>query len=140
LTPQVGTLTVAVQPGGTLAADVPVLIGQSGPFLSIADASTPEGIKGTHGLSFVVTLTAPAAKKLTLHWATSDGTAHAGSDYVAKSGTLRIKKGASGGTITVKVKGDRTVEPDETFHVTLSSPSAGTLLRPAATGTIVNDD
>ena len=44
------------------------------------------------------------------------------------------------GTISVKVKGDATREPDETFSVVLSSPVNATLAVTSATGTIVNDD
>jgi hypothetical protein len=74
-------------------------------------------------------------------YATSDGTATAGSDYSAKSGTLVFAAGETSKQIDVTVNGDIQVESDETFTVTLSAPfnaDLGTSF--VATGTITNDD
>jgi len=74
-------------------------------------------------------------------YATTDGTATAGSDYTAASGTLTIPAGSTSGTITVHAKGDTTFEPDETFTVTLSGlVGGGSITNGTATGTIKNDD
>jgi hypothetical protein len=60
---------------------------------------------------------------------------------VLPSGTVNFAPGATSADITVNVAADGTVEPDETFLVTLSAPSAGaTLLQPTSAGTIENDD
>ena len=72
-----------------------------------------------------------------------DGTATAGEDYTATSGTLSIGIGQGSATIEVPVTDDRTTvkaaEGDETFTMTLSSPTAGATLADAtATGTIVD--
>jgi hypothetical protein len=73
--------------------------------------------------------------------ATSNGTATAGSDYVAKALTgQRIVVGATSKTFTVVINGDTTVEPNETFTVTLSNPVAATIADGSAIGTISNDD
>jgi thermitase len=61
-------------------------------------------------------------------------------DYVPASGTLTIPAGATSGTIGVTINGDTTVEPPETFTVTLSSPVGATIADGSATGTILNDD
>jgi hypothetical protein len=58
---------------------------------------------------------------LTVDYATSDGTATGGADYVATSGTLTFDT-PSEQTITVTTLSDAEVEPDETFFVNLSNP------------------
>jgi glucose/arabinose dehydrogenase len=107
--------------------------------LSVADASVTEGNAGTTDLTFVVTRTASALAS-TVNWATADGTATAGSDYAAASGTLAFAAGETSKTIVVKVTGDVAVEANETVLVNLSGASSATVSRAQATGAIVNDD
>ena len=59
---------------------------------------------------------------VTVGYTTANGTATAGTDYTASSGTLTFAPGVTTQTIAVKVTGDTAVEPDETFTVTLASP------------------
>lgn len=111
--------------------------------VSIGDASVSEGPGGTTKvLSFPVTVNQPAPTALKVAYQTLDGTATAGPDYTARTGTLNLPIGATSGTITVTVKGDYTPEPDETFTVRLNGVTpAPTLLGVSeATGTITNDD
>ncbi len=77
---------------------------------------------------------------MTVAYATANGTATAGSDYVAKSGTLTFAAGTTQQTIDVTVNGDTVVEPNETFVVNLSSPSGATIADSQGQGTISNDD
>lgn len=110
------------------------------PSISIGDGTVIEG-SSTRTVDFVVTLSSPSASAQTVSFATSDGTAHAGSDYVAASGVLTFTAGQTQQVITVTVSGDTANEPDETFLVTLSAPSSGIqILDGAGLGTIVNDD
>ncbi|WP_205666092.1 Calx-beta domain-containing protein [Aquabacter cavernae] len=110
------------------------------PAASIADLSVTEG-NGDHvHFMFVVTLNAPSTQPVTLRYATSNGTAIAGSDYVAGSGLLTFAPGETSKTIHVDVMGDTLVEANETFTVTLSDPSGVTIADGVAVGTIVNDD
>ena len=67
---------------------------------------------------------AAASANVTVDYATANGTASAGSDYTATSGTLTFTPGQTSKTITVMVNGDTTVEPDETFIVNLTNASA----------------
>ena len=60
------------------------------PTLTIADASVTEGNAGTTQLSFTVTLSQAATAPVTVHYATADGTAKAGSDYATQTGTLSL--------------------------------------------------
>jgi hypothetical protein len=77
---------------------------------------------------------------VTVNYATANGTATAGSDYVAKAGTLTFAPGTTSQTITVTVNGDILIEANETFSVNLSSPTNATLGTATAVVTIVNDD
>ena len=110
------------------------------PSVSIADASLTEGNSGTSNMAFTVALSKASTAPVTVYAATSNGTATAGSDYIADSGTLTFAAGETSKTITVAVTGDTAVEPDETFTVTLSNPTGATLARAVATGTILNED
>ncbi len=110
------------------------------PTLSIADASQFEGNSGTSAMAFTVTLSAASTTSVTVNYSTSNGTATAGSDYVASSGKLTFAPGETTRSLTVGVIGDASVEPNETFTVKLSSPSGARISRTAATGTILNDD
>jgi hypothetical protein len=114
------------------------------PSLSIDDVSGAEGDSGTTNLSFTVTLSEAVPRTVSVHYDTADGTATAGTDYSSASGTLSFAPGETTKTITVPVNGDATFEPDETFHVVLSSPSRAVIAAGTGTGTgtgtIVNDD
>ncbi len=112
------------------------------PTLSIDSVSHSEGNAGTTVYTFTVTLSAASATPVTVAYATSDASATtASSDYMAAAGVLTFTPGGPlTQTITVNVVGDVTVEPDETFLVTLSAPSGATLATAQGTGTIVNDD
>jgi len=110
------------------------------PRLSIADAAVTEGHAGTTNATFTVTLAPATGTTVTVGYATSDGTATAGSDYTAASGTLTFAPQQTTQSFTVTVHGDRVIEPDETFQVVLSGLSGATLGRATAEGRILNDD
>ena len=108
--------------------------------VSVSGASVLEGDSGTTTLSFPVTLSRPTDHDITLAFATSDGTATAGTDYVAVTSSVTIPAGSTSATIPVTVNGDTLVEPDETLTLTASTTSDAVLATPSATGTIINDD
>jgi hypothetical protein len=110
------------------------------PAIGIASRSTTEGNSGTRTLSFPVTLSAPSALPVTVQWATSSHSAVAPGDYTAASGSVSFAPGETAKNVVVTVRGDVTGEADETFRVTLSSPTNGTLGAAPATGTILDDD
>ncbi len=111
------------------------------PTLSIADASNAEGNSGTTNLVFQVTLSAAINRAVSVAFATAGGTATADSDYASASGVVNFPANStSPQTISVTINGDTTVEPDESFSVTLSAPANATLARATAQGTIRNDD
>ena len=110
------------------------------PAISIADVTVGEGDAGTTTAVFDVTLSGPSGQTVTVGFATSDGTALAGSDYLAASGTVSFAPGSVAETVGVGVVGDPVFEPDETFFVDLSAPVEATLGDAQALGTIASDD
>jgi hypothetical protein len=73
-------------------------------------------------------------------FATADGTATAGSDYVARAGRLTFRPGVTLRFVDVAVNGDAAVEPSETFFVELAGPTHATVADGQGRGTIVADD
>ncbi len=73
---------------------------------------------------FTVTLSAAYDAPVTVNFATANGTALAGSDYVATSGTVTFAPGQTEASVSVTLIRDAVTEPIETFYLNLSSPSA----------------
>lgn len=109
------------------------------PSLSIADTSADEGNVNTDRV-FTVTLSSAAAEVVTLDWTTTDGTALAGEDYSAASGSLTFAVGELAKIIRISVTGDAIEEADETFSVVLSNATGAPITRATAVGTLINDD
>lgn len=112
----------------------------STPTVSVANATVAEGNSGTTDAAFAVTLSKASTKAITVGYSTADGTATAGQDYTAASGTLTFAPGVTSQRFVVKVLGDTVVEPTETFAVKLANPSGASLGTATATGTVTNDD
>ena len=106
--------------------------------IAVADAHVEEDDGAV--LAFAVTLSRAASRALTVDYATSDGSAQAGVDYTAASGTLTFQAGESSKTIEVGVLDDAHDEGEETLTLTLSGASGGLLTDGEATGTIENRD
>ena len=73
-------------------------------------------------------------------YATANGTAQAGSDYVAQSGSLSFAAGQRMRTVSVVVRGDRVKEGNERFFVNLSGAAGATVMDGRGVGTIGEDD
>jgi hypothetical protein len=115
--------------------------GSATPALAINDVSAAEGNSGTTAFTFGFGLSQPAgAGGVTIQYATANGTATAGSDYVAASGTVTIPQGATSATVTIDVLGDTATEPDETFFVNIVSATGANVSDGQGLGTILNDD
>jgi len=111
----------------------------SAPSVSIGDAHVVEGNHGAT-LTFPVTLSGPAGRDITVHYATADGTAKAGKDYTAASGTVTVPAKATAATVEVHVLSDMVRENTESLKVTISGASYGAVADGSATGTINDDD
>ena len=121
------------QLSNTLTATV-----QGPPALNVADARAVEGEDAT--LDFVVTLSRAASGTVSVDYATAGGSATAGEDYTATSGTLTFNAGETTKTVSVPLLDDVVNDGGETFTLTLSNPSGAWIEDGEATGTIENDD
>jgi hypothetical protein len=110
------------------------------PSISIGDQTFAEGDAGLRQFDFIVSMSATSGQPISVNYATADVTATASQDYLATSGTLTFQPGDIAKHVIVSVSGDTAIEDDETFTVTLTSPTFATLADPQAIGTIQNDD
>ena len=108
------------------------------PTLSVADAEATEGTDAA--VTFRVSLGRTAKHRVTVDYATSDGTAVAGEDYTATSGTLAFAPGETAKTVSVPVLDDAVDEGRETFTLRLSNADGARIVDGEATGTIINSD
>lgn len=93
----------------------------------ISGKAIVEGDAGTKLQKFRIRLNKPADHVVTVHYATADESATAGSDYAAASGTVTFNVGERVKTITVAVYGDTRYEGDERYRVSLSAPTGASL-------------
>ncbi|MBC7858661.1 MAG: Ig-like domain-containing protein, partial [Burkholderiaceae bacterium] len=111
--------------------------------LTAAQSSINEGNAGTKLVTFTAKLSAAATAPLSVTFASADGSARAGSDYTAASGSLVFAAGSTSKTFTVAVRGDTAVEGNENFYVSLTGATGATLGKDAAVRASVsinNDD
>lgn len=126
----------------------------TGPTLSINDVSLLEGDLGDGDkyFDFVVTLSRPSISLITFTFTTEDGTAidgvpsieyltnPPGRDYIPSTGQGTIQPGQTEVFFTIRILGDATQEPNETFYVNISNPVNATIGDGQGLGTILNDD
>jgi ELWxxDGT repeat protein len=110
------------------------------PRMGISDARVVEGDSGTVTARFTVTLSSPATQSVSVDYATANGTATAGSDYDAVSGTLTFAPGETAKNVDVPVHGDTTSEGNETFSVTLRNAAGASIEKRTGFGVIEDDD
>ena len=108
------------------------------PAIAISDATVQEAEGAV--LVFTATLSHASSRTVTVDYATSDGTALAGSDYTAASGALTFNAGDTSQTVQVTVLTDSEDESQETLTLTLSNPSQATLDDATGTGAIENGE
>jgi hypothetical protein len=108
--------------------------------IRIDDVSTAEGNAGTTAFTFTVSLSGAALAVTTVNYATANGSASAGSDYQATSGTLTFAVGQISKPVTVQVNGDPLFEGNEIFNVNLSNPTNAVIADGQGVGTIVDDE
>ncbi len=123
---------------GASVVNVTVVPPAAPPLLSVSDASASEA---AGSIQAAVSLSPAATGTVTVKYATADGSAKAGTDYSAVSGTLTFTAGQASKTVSIPIANDNVVEPNRSFTFTLSSPTGGaTLGHATATMTIRNDD
>ena len=106
--------------------------------LSVADATMSEASDRRKYMSFIVTLDRRADAAVTVDYTTVNGTAVAGQDYEATSGTLVFDQGEDSKTVYVPIEYDSNDENDETITFRLSNARGAEIKEGNATGTIVD--
>ena len=108
--------------------------------IRVAGAKAKEGKDAS--LDFAVTLNRAASHAVSVDYATEDGTAAAGADYTATSGTLTFAAGETAKTVSVPVLDDAIDEGKETMRLELSNPKGAYLrnIHSKAKGVIRNED
>ena len=106
--------------------------------ISIADVTTSN--ETASNATFTVSLSQASARDISFNYATSNGTATAGSDYTSTSGSLTISAGQTSGTFNVPILADSTDENNETATLTLSNATNSTFSDDTAILTITDDD
>jgi hypothetical protein len=117
--------------------------------LTVTGGSIVEGNDGRKNATFELTLTGSPLLPVTVQYATRNGTATAGTDYEAVTGSLTFVPDRSSipapteykKTVTVPIIGDIVLEADETFMLVVSNATRGTTIRtPETVFTIRNDE
>ncbi|NHC14181.1 Calx-beta domain-containing protein [Motilibacter deserti] len=108
--------------------------------LSVADRYAYEESSGTKTVLVPVRASLASGQPVTVHWATKDGTAKAGKDYVAAGGTAVLAPWEQETVVPVQVLGDTTTEPLESFTVELSQPYLAALDDASAPVTITDSN
>jgi hypothetical protein len=113
------------------------------PTISIANVTRAEGNSGETPFEFILSLSTPSEKVVSVNYSTASGSATSAStkkDFYASSSYASIYPGQMYGSVTIYVIGDSRNESDETFFVNLSSPTDATIADNQAVGTILNDE
>ena len=124
---------------GPYALDVlrPISIGS----LTLSNPAVTEGDGSWRSISVIATFTGIIGDGFFVDYDTVAGSATPGSDYRGDSGTLVFDRQTFTHTLTFDIKGDRVVEVDETFSVTLGAPSEPLVtVEPGGVVTILNDE
>jgi Ca2+-binding RTX toxin-like protein len=129
----------AVFGGGATVGTATIIDNDAAPTMSVASLSVTEGDVGTTNATLTIHLSAASSTPTTVNYTTANGTATAGADYAATTGSVTFAAGETDKTVTVLINGDVMHELNETFSLNLTStdtlnPSAG------ATVTIVDND
>ena len=110
------------------------------PIVSINDFTVDEATKEA---TFVMTLNKPSTSVVSMNYATQNGTATAGSDFVTKNGSLSFAPGETAKTVKVTLINDTTPPPgeaSEAFNLVLSGITNATALDAIGTAIIFEND
>ncbi len=108
------------------------------PEISVGDVEVTEPPSGMTTVQVPVRLSSEMDTETSLDYATQDGTAQAGADYVATSGTVTFAPRERVQSVSVLVNSDLLAEPAETFFLNLSNESSGTMIDGQAVATILD--
>nr|WP_228028481.1 Calx-beta domain-containing protein [Donghicola mangrovi] len=110
--------------------------------LFVSDPVIVEDDKGTKKAVFEILLSEPASSALTVDYTTKDGSATAGKDYIATSGSVKFAVGQQVAHVSVEVKGDKIAEANEFFDLVVTPRKDATIGTDGLVGTatILDDD
>jgi cellulase/cellobiase CelA1/aryl-phospho-beta-D-glucosidase BglC (GH1 family) len=90
-------------------------------------------------VTFTVALSSAASQSVSVSWTTQDGTALAGTDFTAASGTLTFAAGETSKAITIPLLPNTTSTDVRSLWINLSSPINAALATPSALAAITPD-
>jgi hypothetical protein len=132
--------TVVPSGSGGLANPIDLLFDSNGNLLVTSKATNQVLRYGAASqLAFTVSLASASAATTTVSYATADGTALAGRDYTAASGTLTFPPGVTVQTVLVQTLDDGLADPTKAFTINLSNPVGGVITSGQGIGTILDD-
>ncbi len=107
------------------------------PVVSISDFTVDEATKEA---TFVIVLDRPSNSVVSMNYATQNGTALAGSDFVATNGSLKFAPGETAKTVKVSLVNNTAFEASESFNLVLSALTNATTLDNVGTAIIFEND
>ncbi|MBV9470416.1 MAG: hypothetical protein JOZ57_14355, partial [Abitibacteriaceae bacterium] len=125
-TPNTAVLTIIDNDASTTPTTptpTPISTDPNAPEISINNVLVTEGDTTPVNAIFTVRLSAPSTQRISVNYATQEGTAEENIDYEALAGTVTFNPGETRKNISIPVLGDAIDEPNETFFLVLSSPS-----------------
>ena len=142
-TPETVILTLATGTGYTLGTattgTVSITDNDIQPVINLSASQTVvEGFTNPQTVSYTVTLANASSQPITVNYATANGTSLAGSDYTSTSGTLTFNAGVTSQVINIPILNDSLNETNETFTLSLTSPTNATLGTSTVTTTITD--
>lgn len=106
------------------------------PEISVFNQAIAQSVLTTTNLGFPIQLSAPSAQTVTVQYATSDGTAVAGLDYLSTNGVVSIPPGSTSAVVSITITVGSSGQPDRDFNLLLSDPTNATLVIGSALGHI----
>ncbi len=116
-----------------------IVAAQAAPAVSVSNINVIEGDTGPQVVTFQVTVQATGGN-VTVDYQTVDGTATAGSDYIAAFGTLTFGPNGGSQVVAVTVNGDFQFEGDESFFLQLTNVIGAAVGSGSGIATIANND
>ncbi|SOD74837.1 Calx-beta domain-containing protein [Jatrophihabitans sp. GAS493] len=108
------------------------------PQLSVGDSTVTRQATGTKNATYTVTLSPASTTTVTVNYSTSNGSAVAGTDFTATSGTLTFAPGTTSQTVTVPITANASSTADRYYYFSLGSAVNASILRATGYGEIVD--
>ncbi|MBD1211468.1 MAG: peptidylprolyl isomerase [Dolichospermum circinale Clear-D4] len=125
---------------GTTTAVTGTIVNDDLPVINLsANQTIVEGNTNPQNVTYTVTLSRSDTRVITVNYATANGTATAGLDYTSRTGTLTFNSGVTSQSINIPILNDSINEVNETFTLTLTSPTNANLGTQTSVTTTISD-